>query len=72
MSNDSGAERVRKHRARRKQFGVIEIRIWVKSDDKQAALDAVAPYREAAQKHMNRRLGYQGPADIPKWLRPLI
>lgn len=72
MPKISGAERVRKHRARRKNFGIVEIRIWVKAEDKKAALDAVSLFKKAAQNHMARRLHYDRDDDIPTWLRSLL
>lgn len=74
MTKLTGAERVRAHRARRRNHGMVEIRVWVKAIDTEAALAAVEPFQRAAQRYMEicGSHGYEKDEDIPAWCRPRL
>lgn len=74
MTKLTGAERVRAHRARRRNHGMVEIRVWVKAAEKEAALMAVAPFQRAAQRYMEAcgSYGYERDDEIPDWHRSLF
>lgn len=74
MDKLTGAERVRAHRARRRNHGMVEIRVWVKAADKNAALEAVKPFQQTARRYMEicGSHGYERDEDIPDWARSLL
>lgn len=42
----TGASKVRRHRRKRREAGLVEIRAWVLDADRRAAVAALAPFRE--------------------------
>lgn len=71
MEKKTGAERVRAHRARRRNHGMVEVRVWVKATDKEAALQALEPFRKTCRRYMEicGSHGYERVEDIPEWAR---
>lgn len=71
MTKLTGAERVRAHRARRRNHGMVEIRVWVKAVDKEATLAAMKPFRVAASRYIEECTshGWERDKDMPDWYR---
>lgn len=48
---------------------MVEIRVWVKATDKNAALEAVKPFQQTARRCMEicGSHGYEREEDIPEW-----
>lgn len=74
MTNLTNAERVRRHRVRRRNHNMVEIRVWVRAKDKEAALAAVEPYKQRAAEYVQTCLGYGWDSEdkIPDWFRPRL